>query len=201
MMDGYSAATSSDGDENGMCSVTELVEGPKGVIPSFVRLERAKKRYDVRRQIFASTPNVVLHVSGSVPKRKLSTLRLGDACESRSGVPGLIKSGSESVKSLSGVVCANVRDRLVHSEFMKLKAIRVFLNDLFVWYIFKEFSDSHSKLFARNAGPPFEIQDLSSVSDLPKASFGNEGRQAQGQSEHESESSKAIEGEAVIYSS
>jgi hypothetical protein len=87
MMDGHPATASPDGDESGMCSVTELVQGPNGVIPSFVRLERSKKRHDIRRQVFASTPNVVLHVRGSIPKRKLGVLGLGDAARTAAAYP------------------------------------------------------------------------------------------------------------------
>jgi hypothetical protein len=58
----------------------------------------------------------------------------------------LVECGPQSLKSLGGVVCANVGDRLGHSEFMKLKAIRVFLNNSFIWYVFEEGSDSLFKL-------------------------------------------------------
>jgi hypothetical protein len=147
MMNIHSPAACPDRDESGMCGITELVQGPKGApIPSFVRLERAKNRHDIRRQICASTPNVVLNVSSSIPKGKLRPLGLVGASENRSSIAGLVEGGSESLKSFSGVVCADVGNSLGHAEFVKLKTIRVFLNDLLVWYVFEEDSDPFFKL-------------------------------------------------------
>ena len=125
-------------DQNCVSCVTQLVQGPQGVIPSFVRLERAKKRLDVQRQVTTSASDVVVHVSGSVPKRKLSTLGRSNTADDCGGVPGLIESGSERLKRLSGVVGTDLGERLFQFEFEKLKTVRLFLSDCVAWYRFEE---------------------------------------------------------------
>jgi hypothetical protein len=52
-----------------------------------------------------------------------------------------------------GVMSANVGDGLGHSELMKLKTVRVFLDDLLVWYSFEEGGDSLFKFFGVTLSP------------------------------------------------
>jgi hypothetical protein len=57
----HAASVHADGNDGCMKRATELIEGPDGIIPSFVRLERAKERHDLIR-------NVLTHFSCNVEK-------------------------------------------------------------------------------------------------------------------------------------
>lgn len=81
--------------------VTELVQGPEGIIPSLVCLERPKQREDFRWQILASaTVDHMLDSSGVVTERKLSTFRLDFSTRNGARVTRLVENGSQIVGSV-----------------------------------------------------------------------------------------------------
>ena len=82
--------------------------------------------------------DVPVHVSGGFPERELGLFRVGDSGKASCGVSGLVEGGTECLKCFDGVVSATDRDGLCHDNFMKLKAIRIFLDDFSVWYCFEE---------------------------------------------------------------
>ena len=128
---------------DGACSV----EGPNRVIPSFVRLERAKKRDDIRRQIFASAFNNHFKTSIRFGDGKVS--RLGLDCTGKDGyrVPGLIQRGSKSLDRLSSAVGKLGGNWLCELDLVKLRqSIRIKIDSAFVGLLLEEFLDPRIKI-------------------------------------------------------
>ena len=87
------------------CGISELIEGPEGVIPSLVRFEITKERLDVRRQLLAPALNIVIHIGGGVSKRELGTSWVSDARSNRGRRTAVVEHISES---LDGLSCGNI---------------------------------------------------------------------------------------------
>lgn len=120
--------------------VTQLVHGPQGVIPSFVRLERGKESTDFHWQILAAASQVVEHLGFRWPERKLSGLRLLDSgvlaadCKSH-----LIENGAKVVGAVKDNIGEVVGQPLGELHLKKFcDSISVFLNAFGPWLILRE---------------------------------------------------------------
>lgn len=122
--------------------VTELIEGPEGVIPSLMWLERAKERADLRRQIFASALNVRIKVNNAVPEGEVSVFGFDDACPNGNGVPALIKAGSKSFDGLNRIIYPTVGDFAVKLKGVDSNTLRINLTDVVTWFTFEEGGDT-----------------------------------------------------------
>ena len=80
-----------------------LVECPEKVIPSFVRLEPAKKRVDWLRNILGPSEGI-WHLSESSCERERGVLRLLNARRDRDGIPGIIEGAAETAHDVGGCV-------------------------------------------------------------------------------------------------
>lgn len=122
------------GDELVFVGITELVESPDGVIPSLVRVERAKERYDIGGQILASPFDDVFESSNIVRNREVGGLGCGLTAQRGSSKSGLIKGGAQRLKALDGEVRDIVGQRPGHLELVKLvPGLRLYLNRSSVW--------------------------------------------------------------------
>ena len=75
----FSDRSSNRADQAVFAGITCLVQSPNKVIASFVRLERAKERQDIRRQILASAAadDIVFEACGIVGDREAGFFRAG----------------------------------------------------------------------------------------------------------------------------
>jgi hypothetical protein len=145
VFDVHSAHGPSDRNEGRMCAVTQLVEGPEGHIPSLVRLEPSKERLNLWGQVFGPSSNVIVHVEGGIPEREFRALGSELSPQGGYGESGLIERGPQRLKRFGSVVSADLRNGFGYVEFVKLKSMRVFLDNLFVWYCFEELGDAGFK--------------------------------------------------------
>jgi hypothetical protein len=136
--DEHAAGCKRDGDKSCMGGVTQLVKSPDGVIPSFVRLERHKKRKNFSWQVVSDfTFDDIGEPINVIPNGKLGLLG-GDLtrCD-RSSVTDLVKCGSKSFKSLRSGVGATVGNPFSELEFMELcNSICIQFYDTMAWCFF-----------------------------------------------------------------
>lgn len=133
------AGSSADGDQLGVLHVCDLVHGPQGVIPSLVRLERAKQRDNVIRQVFAAPFDHVSKFRSRVGERVVGALGVGRSSQIGASKAGLIESGSQTLNDLHGEVGEESGQRFGHLDLVKLiAAVRVFLNDSGIWFTLDE---------------------------------------------------------------
>jgi hypothetical protein len=93
-----------------LVGITKLVEGPEGVIPSFVRIERAKQRTDFRREVFAPPLGHSIKISNRVPEGEIGVLGVSLSTEDSGGVSGLVKRRSKRLDSLDGSIAPTIWD-------------------------------------------------------------------------------------------
>jgi len=128
-----------DGDDQPMfAAVANPVECPDKVVPSFVWLERAKKRHNLRRQIFASATldNVRLKLHRRIGDGKVSSLGVGLPRRNRSRVASLIKDGTQTLGRLKSKISEPLGNGLGEFEFVKLRdSVRVGLSNLGAWIL------------------------------------------------------------------
>jgi hypothetical protein len=89
--------------------VTQLVETPEKIIPSFVRIERAKERRDFTRDVLASTFDCVIDVGRGVAEGESRELRVDLPADDCSGVSSLIERSAQVLNCLDDEVVALVR--------------------------------------------------------------------------------------------
>lgn len=109
------------------------------VVPTLVRLERAKEREDVRREIFAISAESVLKISGSVEDGKMDAVKLGRTARDSHRVGGLVECRSKAFDDVIGEVCEPFGQGLGQLDLVELvSALRVRLNDTGVWLFLEE---------------------------------------------------------------
>jgi len=138
-------STSSDahGDEESVfVGVTELVQGPEGVIPSLMRVERAKERADFHGEVFAAALSDTIQISNRVPKGKVGVSRLNHPGPKGYGVATLIEGGSERFNGLGSRVTPTVGDFARKLESMGGVPVSFQLGKLFAWFLFEETADT-----------------------------------------------------------
>jgi hypothetical protein len=114
--------------------VTNLVQSPEGIIPSFVWFEPSKQRCDFRWQICANLPfaiNISIECGKTIRERKIGFSGIDFAAGDCGGVTRLIENGPEVVCGIekdAGPVFGEPRTK---SDFMDvLNGIGVFLNHM-----------------------------------------------------------------------
>jgi hypothetical protein len=148
-----SGATDPNREKVGVGCVTQLVYSPEGIIPSFVRLERAKERHDRIGDIGADLTSFdeIFEFIGAVRDGELRALKPRAAGNLGSGVARSIQGRTKREKNLASEVIADRRQSPLKSEYMKLIGnVRVFLNDDAIWGLLHERVDVPVKL-----GAPF----------------------------------------------
>ncbi|WP_239797429.1 hypothetical protein [Candidatus Nitrotoga arctica] len=123
-------------------NVISFVECPDQVIPSLIRLEPAKDRNNLTRDIFAIHRNNAFEIHCIVADGKVCLSRITHASRDSDCVSGLIKRGSEIFERVCGDFPEAVGDCGAEFDLMKLvNAISVGLNSMGAWVIHKEFID------------------------------------------------------------
>lgn len=108
-------------DGSVFCSVTDFVECPQGRVPSLVRLERHKERFDLLRYMFVSIGlESSLHVSPCVSKREVCFLSSGNSCASR-----MIQRTPESFDNLDNVPDDGLRHRTERDFVQRVRGFRI----------------------------------------------------------------------------
>jgi hypothetical protein len=134
-----------DGDEQPMLGpIRHFIECPDKIVPSFVWLERAKQREDIRQQIFASTPvnYVSFQFGGAVGNGKVGVLGVGLARKNCGGKPSLVQDSSQLLSRSDSFINEVVGKRLGEFDFVSLvHAIHVWLNDTGVWFTIEKSRD------------------------------------------------------------
>lgn len=125
--------------------VTELVEGPQGIIPSLVRIEASKQRADLAGQVPASSLYHSIQVSNVVGDRKIGILGLGNSVENGDGVSGLVESGPQRLKGFNGSVGPTIGKIARELHRVGNDAFRIRLFDPLVWFLLEEGADTFLK--------------------------------------------------------
>lgn len=109
--------------------VTQLVEGPDGKISSLVRIERAKVRYDLWGQVFASPFDNVFELRGVISDREVSRFGIGFSAQNGGGKSGKVKGGAQRLDTFDREIGDGVGNGPSHLELVKLiPGLRIRLN-------------------------------------------------------------------------
>lgn len=109
------------------------------IIPSRVRLERAKDRQDIRRAILQTTPHGILKFSGVIRDGKLDAIESSYTACGCNSVSGLVEAGSKGVESLIGSISDDLGNLPPEFDLVRLAdAIRVGLNNAHVRFVIDE---------------------------------------------------------------
>ncbi len=117
-------------------AITEFVEGPQGIIPTLVGLERSEHTDDLGRDIAATTTNYVIEVSGAISQRKISRFR-ANISSGREGA--LIENCTQGFNRFGRKVQNRIGHWINKADFMVLiNAVRVRLSAEFTGVIVEE---------------------------------------------------------------
>lgn len=137
------AAGNADWDQKSvLIGVTELVQGPEGVIPSLMRLERAKERLDFRREVFAAPFGVRIKVGDGVPEGEVGLRGGGLAAKDGCGVATLVEGGAEGFNRLHGGIGPTMRDIAGKLEGVDSESLSIHLSDRASWFCFEKRLDA-----------------------------------------------------------
>jgi len=129
-------------EESVLVGVTEFVQGPEGIIPSLLRVERAKERTDFRRQVFASAFNVRVQFGRGVGEGEIGVFWGSHASPDRNGISTLVQSGSKSLNGLNGNICPAIRDFASKLKAMGGDSVSIRLSKGAAWFLFEKSMDT-----------------------------------------------------------
>jgi len=123
------------GDESAVfLGISNLVEGPEGVIPSLVSLEFLENRTDFRWQIFASASQIVPPVFFIGPEGEFNRLEAWTVGGDGRSIPGLVQNGAQVVGGIKQDTGKHLRQIANDLNFVNvLSGIRIFINDSGPW--------------------------------------------------------------------
>jgi hypothetical protein len=123
------------------------VEGPNGVVPSLVRIERAKERDDIRRQIFASAFNNRFKASIRFGDGEIGRFGIDRARKNSRRISSLIQRGSKGLDCLSGAVRELGWDWLCEFDLVKFcQSVSIKLDCASMGLLLEEFLDPRIKI-------------------------------------------------------
>jgi hypothetical protein len=125
--------------ESVFVGVTKLVDGPEGIIPSLVWLERSKERTNFWAQIPTSPFDVVIQSDGRISEGKISILGVRNAAQNASSIATLIQAGSEGFDGLDGRIGPTIGDVARKFQTVDSKAIRLYLSSTSGWVLLEEY--------------------------------------------------------------
>lgn len=130
--------------------VVSFVECPNKIIPSLVRLERAKKRNDLIGDLLASSLDNSFEIRCVVSNGEVSTSGVVRASGNCDGISRLIESGAEVFEGVCGDLSETIRDGGTEFDLVKVvNAIRIGLHNMEAWVVLQE-----------GIGPPFKIVNM-----------------------------------------
>jgi hypothetical protein len=116
-----------------------LIECPDKVIASFVRIERAKERHDVRRDILASSFDASFKSDQIISNGEVGGFGIDLSVRDSRCESGLSEPRSEPFDNFVGEIGQTVRQGLCELDLVKLiDSIRVGLDDPCVWLVFEK---------------------------------------------------------------
>ena len=130
----YAPGRDAERGESGVLpEITELVEGPKGVIPSFVWEETAKDRPNFIGQILGP-PFCILEFASILGEGKGSLFGKMGAGSQSGGIANLIEGGAEGFDCLCGGVNTSYGDRSLQAHLVH-QGIKINLSESAVWVL------------------------------------------------------------------
>jgi hypothetical protein len=132
-----------------LANSSELVKCPQKVIPSLIRLEPFKKRYD----FFTETPTSASCPSSPIAliptKRKAHFIQVGGITLNPNWVNGKVKSGTHVFYCVSGNIAKGNRKRSpFRAEFVNfVNSIRIFMDDMTIGISIDESIKTSFKIF------------------------------------------------------
>jgi hypothetical protein len=128
--------------------VTKLVDCPKNIVSSLVRLKRAKERLNLIREMLAGgTVNATLEIGSGFAEGEVDVLHVRCITQTANGDSGKIKGGTQILDSGNCALCQHERQSLGKSEFMELvDAVSVRLSNQCVWCTLEKASSAPFKL-------------------------------------------------------
>lgn len=126
--------------KDGMHRIAQFVEYAKRSIPSLMSIEPAKERFDLIRQVYASSAYQVVEVGCvSACNREVSGSGQHLATRERGSIASLIQARSKGEKCLSANIFGNVWNGFGESETVRvLASIRIELHASGVWAVTPE---------------------------------------------------------------
>jgi hypothetical protein len=138
------------GDKGAMfLRVTELVETPEGVIPSFVWVTATKEHYDFRREIAGNSTSIdiVIEAGKVVCERKVGGFGVGFPARQRRSVTRLIEGRPQIVHGVEENAGQYGREVFGEAEFMEVLAgLKIFLNNVDPWVAVSELLNSRVEI-------------------------------------------------------
>jgi hypothetical protein len=148
--------------------VTKLVEGPEGIVPSFVWIESAKQRDDLWRAMFADAPtiNIVIELGKIVAERKAGPFGASPAACNSGGVSSLIENGAEIARDIEQDARQHLWRFLSEHNLMDVPArIRLCINDMGPWLAVDKLIDEHIEIvdvvLCANERKPRTVEQIS----------------------------------------
>lgn len=149
--------------------VTELIYGPEGVIPSFVRLEPFKERYDCRVKIPAYFPlavNIDAKILDIFCEREIGFLGMLASAGDGGSVPALIQNGPEIIDGIENNAGERFWDWLSESDLVALlSGIRINVCDGGPWLFADESANEAVEIanvmMCASEGKPWAMEQIS----------------------------------------
>ena len=117
----------------------DAVEANEKVVPSWIRLERAKQRHDLRREVFASSAYGVLELGGVIRYGELNKIEPLMLKTDRDSIGGLIQRGAKRFQRFVGNVSRPIGKLPPEFDLVRLaNTIRVRLNHANVGLFFEK---------------------------------------------------------------
>lgn len=138
--------------------VTELIEGPEGVIPSLVRIETSKKRADLAGQVLASPLYHTVQISNRIGDGEISLFGFCATPENGGGISGLIEGGPKRLQRFDGGIGPAIGKIARELERVGRDAFRIRVLDTLVWFLLQEGADTFlkpSRVFLTALEPTF----------------------------------------------
>lgn len=133
----------SDGNNNAMfVDIAKPIQGENEIISSFVRIERATERYDIRWDIFASSFDNIVEFSGGIGDGEVGLPRVRLPRRDASCKGGLVKCGPETFDSFDSEVGKTNGKLFGEYDFVQfINSVNIVFNNSGIWLFFEELVD------------------------------------------------------------
>lgn len=148
VFDVHSSGCHANGNNDSVfAGVASAVKCPNEIVTSFVRIERAKERNDVRRDIFAATLNHVVQFSSRTGNGEVGGLGVFDARNNGGGKGCMVECGTETLYCLGCNTCDSSRKFLGEFDLVNIvESVVISLGNAGVWFCVKETLDPTIKI-------------------------------------------------------
>jgi hypothetical protein len=127
--------------------ISDLVDSPKGAIPSFVWLGPHEDRADFRWQVLTSAGRVIPEIDFVVAEREFDRLQRRASSRDSGSITSLVKDSPEIVSGIEQDAWKEVRHLARELDFDKVPmGIRIFINEYGPWVAVAEFVNESIEL-------------------------------------------------------